>query len=217
MALQRAGRRRILGLLIIGGLLLYFFGGKTPREPLPAEPVSNAAIAGAPAQEVPSVLQAERDLASIVDRYARSYHSAPNDMAKGALRPQRAAEICRLSLRDVSGWIGRITTLSSNNDGSGVLEMRLSEKLSVGTWNNSISDFGDHTLIPAGSVLHKAAVSLQIGQLVTFSGHFVPEKTDCLKEKSLTVTGAMTDPTLLFRFEEIHLFDGRVPNNTRRL
>jgi hypothetical protein len=91
------------------------------------------------------------------------------------------------------------------------LEIRLSEKLSIATWNNSLSDIGSNTLIPSGSALHRAAVGLQIGQLVTFSGGFFPERTDCLRETSLTVTGAMTDPTLLFRFEEIGPFDGREP------
>src|SRR5438270_6764720 len=201
MAGQRVGRP-IVGLLIIGGLLLYFFGTRTPPD---VEPGSSVVSAGAPAQELPSALpQSQRNLAAIMDRYAHLYDAAPNDMAKGALRPQRASEICGLALRDISAWIGRVTILSSNNDGNGVMEVRISEKLSVGTWNNSLSDIRDNTLIAAGSALHRSAVSLKIGQLVTFSGHFIPEKTDCLKEKSLTVTGAMTDPTLLFRFEEIH-------------
>jgi uncharacterized protein YecT (DUF1311 family) len=179
---------------------------KTPRSLAPAEPVAadvTPAPNALPAPNVSPAPQAEKDLFAIVERYARSYEAAPNDMAKGALRPRRAADLCGLLLSDVTGWIGRITTLSSNNEGNGVLELRLSESVSVGTWNNSFSDFEDHTLISAGSPLHQAAVALQEGQLVTFSGHFFHEQNDCLKEKSLTVAGAMTDPAFLFQFSDI--------------
>jgi hypothetical protein len=170
MARQTSPGEAILGLLVIGGLFLYFHGDldglfEKSRAPLPAEPVA-ADVTQVP--NVPPAPQAEKDLAAIVERYARSYEAAPNDMAKGALRPRRAADICGLRLSNVTGWIGRITTLSSNNDGNGVLELRLSDKVSIGTWNNSLSDFEDHTLIPAGSPLHQEAVVLQKGQLSLF-------------------------------------------------
>jgi hypothetical protein len=72
MAKQSVGKS-ILGLLVIGGLLLYFLGGeKANRGPLPAEPRPVATATAAPAAEVPSVPQAEKDLAAIVDRYARA-------------------------------------------------------------------------------------------------------------------------------------------------
>jgi hypothetical protein len=60
------------------------------------------------------------------------YASAPNDMAKGASRPARARAVCAaLSSRSVSGWVGRVTDLTTNGEGKGVLKVEIGPDVSV--------------------------------------------------------------------------------------
>jgi hypothetical protein len=66
---------------------------------------------------------------SLVDDFADKYKSTPNDMAKGALRAQRAKEICALLKKPfkVQDWRGTVVKLSSNNEGKGVLVVELNK------------------------------------------------------------------------------------------
>ena len=81
-----------------------------------------------------------------------TYRSAPNDLAKGGVRAQRRTDMCRtIRGRTITGWVGKITELSSNSDGKGVLTIALGSGISVKTWNNAISDLMHHTLIEPGS------------------------------------------------------------------
>jgi hypothetical protein len=174
-------------------------------EPLASPPSPATEGAPAPRSDHPLMPAAELSLAASVERYAAAYDAAQNDMAKGALRPQRARSICAAVPFQVSGWIGKISVLSSNNDGKGVLGIRLSSRLSVETNNNDLSDSLSDlpTLIPVGSAVHESAMALSGGQAVVFSGRFVADPSDCFKELSLTVEGAMSDPEFLFQFSDI--------------
>lgn len=93
--------------------------------------------------------------------------------------------------------------LEANNEGRGVLAVRLSPEVIVRTHSMSWGDEGTRTLIPIGSPLHKQALALSVGQRVQFSGMFFPSRIDCTTETSLTVSVAMTEPEFLFRFSEI--------------
>jgi len=142
---------------------------------------------------------------SLVDDFADKYKSAPNDMAKGALRAQRAKEICALLKKPfkVQGWRGTVAKLSSNNEGKGVLVVDLNKISAAQTWNNALSDLSHKTLITPGTQLHDAAMQLSRKQEVIFSGQFLPSDKDCIREGSLTQAGSMTDPDWIFRFSEI--------------
>ena len=126
-------------------------------------------------------------------------------MARGALRPQRATAICALRLGTISEWYGKVSNLSSNNEGKGVLEVQIADDVTVGTTNNALSDSvaSIPTLIPVGSAVQVAAMALKEGELVRFSGRFGNDPSDCLEETSLTVFGAMTDPEFLFQFSAV--------------
>ena len=123
---------------------------------------------------------------------------------RGARYGLRARAICQaLSDREVTDWVGTVERLWSNNEGRGVLSVRVSDILSVETMNNAFSDIDYNTLIPVGSKVQQEAMALHQGERVTFSGNFVPDKDDCIKENSLTVSGDMTEPAFLFRFSAI--------------
>jgi hypothetical protein len=126
-------------------------------------------------------------------------------MAKGAARPARAKEICAVlkGALHVINWLGTVETLSSNSDGLGVLSIQIAEGISIKTWNNAISDIEDKTLIDPESAVFKLAVTLKIGQRVTFGGQFFPSPTDCIREGSLTQKGSLTKPEFIFRFSDI--------------
>jgi hypothetical protein len=119
----------------------------------------------------------QQQFLSIISDFAQKYDAAPNDMAKGALRPQRAKAICAL-LKDltIKDWVGTVSKLSSNNEGKGVLVIGLNEQTRVQTWNNALSDISDKTLIQPGTALHEAAVQLSEGQRVVFSGRLISSK-----------------------------------------
>jgi len=103
----------------------------------------------------------------------RQYDAGQTEMAKGAARPARKMAICNvLAGVDVTDWVGKISTLSTNNDGRGVLAIAIDDKIWVTTYNNAVSDIGDHTLIDPNSTLYRRALNLQPGQIVRFSGHF---------------------------------------------
>ncbi len=107
----------------------------------------------------------------------------------------------------VTGWIGAVDELSSSNDGHGVLKIRLTSHLTVGTTNNALSDsIGMSTLIDPNSLVFQNASKLHKGQIVRFSGSFEQSRDDCFNEESLTQEGSMDDPDFLFQFSEVEGF-----------
>ena len=152
----------------------------------------------------PSVPESQQKFLSLMDDFAAKYKAAPNEMAQGALRPQRAKAVCALLKNGrVKDWVGTVQKLSSNNEGKGVLYISMSKIANANTWNNSLSDLGDKTLITPGTELHEAAIQLSRGQKIIFSGTFVKGDKDCFRESSLTQYGSMTDPDWIFRFSSV--------------
>jgi hypothetical protein len=147
----------------------------------------------------------ERAFIEAVQKAAIAYRSAPNEMAAGGFRSARARAICAV-LPDkmaVSNWIGKVQTLTANEDGKGVISISLADDISIGTWNNSISDFASHTLIEPATSLFTEASSREVGESVMFSADLFASGSDCIEEKSMTLNGSMTSPDFLARFTEV--------------
>ncbi len=145
-------------------------------------------------------------LLAIVANYGQQHRTAPNAMAAGGLRPQRAKEICAVFQAKhgtVSGWVSTIERLDSTASGRGVLTVRLNAIVALQTWGLEMSDSTDRTLIPSGSALFQRVAGMRVGQRVRVSGSFLPSRDDCLKETSVTVDGAMRAPHFLFRFSQV--------------
>jgi hypothetical protein len=174
--------------------LMYLIGSHTDQK----------AKADAHASAYSAMPQLERSFLDTIQKAQKAYRDAANDMAKGATRPARAAEVCGvIKSAKVADWTGVVSKLSSNNDGKGVLTVSVGEDVYLSTWNNSISDSSDHTLIEPNSVLFKQASTLAEGKLVKFSGNFLPSEVDCLREMSLTLPGSLREPTYAFRFATV--------------
>jgi hypothetical protein len=79
----------------------------------------------------------------------------------------------------VSGWIGKIDSLSTTDDGKAVLTMKLScEGGTLKTWNSALSDIGDNTLIPQSSKLYDTLSDVGEGKTVSFGGAFIHDDKD---------------------------------------
>ena len=81
--------------------------------------------------------------------------------------------------------------------------MTIGSDISVKTWNNSLSDISDGTLIEPSSQLFAVASQLHKGQLVRFSGSLREDKTDCVRDSSLTLDGSISEPEFIFKFQSI--------------
>ncbi|MFG1392734.1 hypothetical protein [Xanthobacter agilis] len=132
------------------------------------------------------------------------YSAGQTDFQKGAARPTRASAICKVvGSPAVRNWVGKVTTLTTNGEGKGVLGITIAKDTAVMTWNNSLSDIADNTLIAPGSSLFNAMGTLKEGDTVRFSGSFIREPTDCFREQSMTMRGSMTGPEFIFRFKSV--------------
>jgi hypothetical protein len=169
-----------------------------------------ASSASAPPAPAPSPIIGDRQqaikdhqqaLIDAVEDARQRYRTAANDMARGGTRAWRKDVICKLlpSLT-VKDWKGEIYKLSSNSDGKGVVEITIGRDTYVKTWNNSLSDIGDHTLIEPNSAIFRTLSQMKEGDRIRFSGSFIGSDTDCVKEASMTQNGSMTEPEFIFRF-----------------
>jgi hypothetical protein len=106
--------------------------------------------------------------------------------------------------KSASGWVGKISQLSSNGDGKGVLSIEVAPNVHVSTWNNALSDIGSQTLIDPSSSLFKNLANMKRGDVVRFSGRFASSDVDCVREQSVTLAGSMTDPSFTMRFTSVN-------------
>lgn len=182
-------------------LSLALFVATYPERPNTAEERREAADARRAAMAMPPD---EANMVAIVQRGRQSYKAAASELQAGAARPDRARELCN-NLRTTSAqdWKGKVSKLSTNSDGRGVLTVTIADNIEVTTWNNALSDIADKTLIDPNSPLYRAALRLTAGMNVKFSGEFVRSEVDCLRESSLTMNGSMSSPKFIFRFSQI--------------
>ena len=145
----------------------------------------------------------EKAFLAVVAEAREAYRGAANDMAKGAVRVARKAKLCPFLAKGAKDWVGSIAKLDSSSKGLGVLTLTLARDVSVGTWNNDLSDIMDHTLLdPSSSVAH-AAMAMAKGDKVVFSGRFIQSDEDCLRETSLTQDGSLRDPAFVLLFSAV--------------
>lgn len=196
-----------LAVIIMGITAIGASQKQSDNQPTPAQ----AQAESQPTAPTAAIPQLEQQIVQTVTDFSQKYSAAPNEMAQGILRHQRAIALCKqLASLDGNGdpsliknWVGIISTLSSNNEGKGVLEVTIGDNISLGTWNNDLSDSSDNTMIPVNSPLLAKVAAMSEGQQVYFSGHLYTSKTDCMQETSITQEGSMKEPDFLFRFTDV--------------
>jgi hypothetical protein len=162
-----------------------------------AEDPKIASAADMPAQQ--------QQFLSIISDFAQKYETAPNEMAKDALRQQRslrqqrARAICGI-INDltVTNWVGTVNKLPGTDQGRGVLAVSLDKRSTIGTRDKKYN-----TLIKPRTAVHDAAIQLSPGQTIVFSGRFFRAKGDCITERSPTLREAMMQPNWIMRFSAI--------------
>jgi aspartyl protease family protein len=165
--------------------------------------ISGSSGTGTPVADLQGPSDETRFTSAVVSART-SYERAPNELAAGGIRSGRQQAICNIVLnQSASDWVGKITKLTSNGDGKGVISIALAPNVQVSTWNNSLSDMRDDTLIDPTSSLFKALATMKVGDPVQFSGRFSSSGTDCVGEQSVTLQGSMTDPAFTMRFSSI--------------
>ncbi len=176
--------------------------------PSPAQQVVAAAPALLPAPAAPSVPQQsiQEQFVAAIGAVQRDARTVANDMQMGGLKARLDKQLCSIlanSGGQVRNWSGTVSTVDANSDGKGVLAVEVAHNVTVKTWNNSLSDVSDHTLIEPDDALFAQASNLKVGQRVTFSGKFYKADPGCIEESSLTLKGKVTDPEFIFKFSAI--------------
>lgn len=139
-----------------------------------------------------------------VEQGQTSAKSAKNDMQKGGAKASRDKAMCAaIKSMTVNNWTGTLATIDSNSDGMGVVSIRIARDVHVKTWNNSFSDIGDKTLLEPGSDLFNKVSGMSKRTKVKFSGSFIAEEDNCVKESSMTLDGKLEEPEFIFRFSDI--------------
>jgi hypothetical protein len=165
--------------------------------------VGGGKSAAPPATSVSLPSEQARFIAAITN--ARSqFTSAANELAAGGIRNSRQLAICSaLQGTRADGWIAKVSHQSTNGDGKGVITLELGPDLHVSTWNNSLSDYSDKTLIDPDTQFFKSLAAMKRGDTVRFSGAFFPSNVDCVAEQSVTLAGSMKSPVFTMRFSSI--------------
>lgn len=146
--------------------------------------------------------QAQVRLLQIVNSSKIKYRGTSNEIQKSQARDERKQQLAEIPLR-AENWVGTLVELETNSDGLGIVTVQLVDGVSVGTWNNALSDISDNTLVQKNSPLYARLAALNEGQVVRFTGMFSRSQEDYLKEVSMTQDGSMKEPSFLFRFEKI--------------
>ena len=203
--------------IVVVIVILGVIGSSHSTGPVTADPSGTGQSAATTASDnsdtstdpaAPPVPADEQQLSDIVAKYIDAYNRAGNDMAKGAVRHERAKAICQaFPSFTVSDWVGKVSTLDSTDKGNGILVLSIDQNITIGTTNNEFSDSLFNTLIPVNSPLFTAVSAMKVGDLVDFSGSFVGGDSaidnDCFSEQSLTTDGSMQNPAFYFKFSSV--------------
>lgn len=155
-----------------------------------------------------SIPDNQRDFISAVTSVVAEYNAAPNELKKSLVRSKRAKLISNVlhNSKDISNWVGNITTNKTNIDGKAYIEIELEgSNIKVKTWNNTLSDYGDNTMISQDNKLFYVLAELSDGDTLIFSGSFLPPGNDLdyIRETSFTESGSMSSPEFVAKISKL--------------
>lgn len=134
----------------------------------------------------------QKKFEEICSQYRAEYDRAGNEIQQSAARNGRKNALQQFGIKSAQDWIGTIDNLSTNNDGKGVITIKLQSGLKISTWNNAISDIRDGTLISPESTVFNSLMNLKKGENVQFSGDFITgSDTDYLRMTGMNTRDAM--------------------------
>ena len=154
----------------------------------------------------------ERRVVQLIQDAREEYDNADHDLQRDAALRDRDAKICDILDGDeddpkddglVEDWTGKVYEIESNHDGEGIIGINIEPMTQVTTRNNAFSD--DDTLIPPGPLLEQVT-ELEIGQVVTFDGRFIPdddEDAPCFTNPRFTQSQRIARPLMVFEFSDV--------------
>src|ERR1700722_6980084 len=96
----------------------------------------------------------------------------------------------------VANWVGTIDGVGANSDGDAWIVIAIAPGLTVQTWNNSLLDIRQHTLIRRDSPLYNALKDFKSGQKVAFTATLIG--LGDVKEKD-----KVTEPDMIASFTAV--------------
>lgn len=144
----------------------------------------------------------EREVVELIQDARREYDAANHDLQRDAALATRDERICAL-LGDgrVENWTGQVYEIDSDGQGKGILGINIEPNTQVTTRNGAFSSAD--TLIPPGPLLDRVT-ELESGQVVTFSGRFIPDEDGpCFTNPRLTQRQRIDRPLMVFRFSDV--------------
>ena len=189
-------------LVPLGGVLMLLGGVNMNSNPGTSAPTIREVHIYAPDDESSFV--------EAIERWGSVYAEAPNDIARVGMRKSRRDAICAaIGYTRVTGWLGTIKEIGTSLNDQGTLTVALPEKGVLGTWSGIFSDGDNRTLIPKNSQLFRALAAMRVGTLIRFDGSFLASERDCVKERSVTEAGSMSDPDFVFQFTHVEAIPGQ--------
>jgi len=179
-------------------------------EPEPAPrlaelPEVEAAELGGSTGKAMTLPRAERRFLAIVAD-AQEAAADANEIGVVQARHRRGQQLCRLlgSGLQARSWTAVVDSVETTLGGdAGVLELSIADGVKVATWNNSLSDFDDQTLIKEGSPVWRLLAELEEGDVVRFTASFVRDEENCVRESSLIDVNGLLTPTFIARFSAV--------------
>jgi hypothetical protein len=182
-AWARIGITLLIALVIIG-IAVYATETRSPGSPFGEQPTQ------------------ERAVVELIEDAREEYDAANHDLQRDAALADRDERICAL-LGDgrVEDWTGKIYEIDSSNNGHGIIGINIEPNTQVTTRSSAFS--ADDTLITPGPLLDRVT-ELEEGQVVTFSGRFVPDDDGpCFINPRLTQSQSIDKPLMVFRFSDV--------------
>lgn len=175
------GYRWILHAVVVGVVLIFGF-------------VVVAAISGGLGAES----EAQDEFVDVVAEASAEASGTDNDLAINRALEQRGAALCDLLGPDLEAveWVGDVEDVGSalfSEDG--VLIIAITDDIAVRT--------NSDTRIEPGSDLHETLIGLREGDRVRFSGSFVADEEQCVRETSLLNENSLATPDFGFKFETV--------------
>lgn len=151
----------------------------------------------------------QREFLRIIEEAKDVIDAAETELQESVALRQRDKDLCGvLNGRTAKNWTGKITEVGANGEGKAHVEIELSDRVRVKTWNNSFSDLYDNTLIPPSSTFFDNLVAMSEDTVVIWSGRFLSGEDFCLKKANLTNVFYAIDPQFIVKFSDIKTAKG---------
>lgn len=155
--------------------------------------------------EIEALPEKQRAFLALIEDFKNRFGAATNELQESALEDDRVDAIAKLlgSGLTVEKWSGEIASLETNTEGKAAITVKLSNGVTLLTWNNMLGDMAYPTMINKGTPVYKSLMNMKVGDKVAVSGSFIVTGERKVLEGSLTIAGTMKSPDFLFQFTDV--------------